>query len=778
MARIAAGLLICAGVACAGLAWWPAAVLLAPPAAWLLLSRIFAPAPQWGRLEEVRTGSARWTPRGADAHWLDGAWDARVGRGAWHEVKMPADLATLPGFARSGPLWFRRRFQTAPEFRGKRVFLGFLGIGGVAEVFVDGRRQAGPSYGFCPFEIELAPEINDGAEHEILLRVTRSGLRVTREMALGPPYAAGLFRDVYLQARPRIFIESAHLLAGAPGRGPSLVVRVNGRENHPVAISGAIKDDEKQTAFSFQEFLPGVDGAAELAIEIPADRVKPWSRFAPRLYTVQASLVCADAADSGEWSAGYKEFSITPQGIEINGKAERLYGARRAEHFPPYGGAFPGWAMKRDAELFKEALLNVAVNAHFPLHPAFVEVCDREGLYICEELPIGDIWRGDADRGLDALGRAMRAAEARPCFLFWFTDFPVERIPRHARERVAALLREAHERGRLVVSPRAARALGLDTERAQLRTAVMDIYGDADEAEYFHAPDRELAVIAALDMVDGRGGADSRHAREMRKAEADQLVLKAADKARAAMVVLGHLCGWGLRLGLISVTRKKKVSLDVVREYLRNRTTGGLNVPEPPAALIAKASPLALLVVLALIVLLQPVGIFLMSWPGLCLAFVPDRILLLIKALSFLVCVLSVAMALEGQPRHVFRLAGALRFPVFLRVASRWQYRALGVGLALAWCQAAGLGLIAAMAPGSAADAARALAVASVADAAFAALLFVRCPLGPFAAAVALCHAALLAAMIPWPLATVFTAMAYGPAVLYFAAAPREDAWS
>jgi len=778
IAKMASALLASGAIVCAAYLWWPAALLLAPFYAYLMIFRIFAPSPQWGHVQEMRTGPARWAPRGGDTQWLDGVWDVRVGRGAWREVKLPSDLATLSGFVRSGPLWFRRRFTVDAPHRGRRVFLGFLGAGGLAEVFVDGRRHAGPVYGFCPFEIELPQDMPPGAGHELLVCVRRSGLRVVREMALGPPYAAGLFRDVYLQSRPRVFIESVRLAPPeAAGRGPRLVVRLDGAESNPVSVSGAIMDSDKKIVFQFQEFAPRVDVAADVVIEAPAHSLRAWSRFKPSLYSAAVSLVCEDVADSGEWIAGYKDFSIGQQGIVINGKAERLYGARRAEHFPPYGGAFPGWAMKRDVELLKDALLNVVVNAHFPMHPGFLDVCDREGLYVVQELPIADALRGNGDEGLAVLEQTMRNAEAHPCFLFWYADRLGIRVASRENKRVAELLKTAHDRGRLVLTPQACAMLGIREPVAQLRPASVDIYNPGDAAALFRmrGPHAQGGpVVAVLDMLDGRGGADTRHAREMRKAEVDQHVLVAADKARAAVLVLGHMFGWGLRVGLISVTRKKKVSLDVVRDYLRNRSTGGLSVPARPSRLLAKAPPLALLFVLALIVMLQPIGMFLLSWPELCLAFIPIHILLLIKETSFLIFVLSLSYAMAREPRHLFRLAGVLRFPVFLRMASQWYYRALAVGLAAAWCQALGFWILLQGRGGAAAAAAGPLAVASLADALFAVLLFVRCPLGPFIAGAALIHGVVLAAMVPWPWALIFSAVAYGPAVLIFLFAPRD----
>lgn len=774
--KLASALFASGAMVCAAYLWWPAALLLAPFYAYLMLFRIFVPLPQWGHVDEMRTGPARWTPRGGDTQWLDGVWAVRVGSGSWHEVKMPSDLATLSGFARSGPLWFRRRFTLAAPHREARVFLGFLGIGGVAEVFVDGQRMAGPLYGFCPFEIEFPRSFESGTEHEVIVRVRRAGLRVVRDMALGPPYAAGLFRDVYVQSRPRVFIESVALAPVAGGRESMLMLYLNGTESNPVAVSGVIKDSDKKTIFQFQEFASGVDGRAAVAIKVPAHKLRPWSRFKPSLYSVSVSLVCGAVADSGEWVAGFKDFSIDPQGIMINGKTERLCGVRRAEHFPPYGGAFPGWAMKRDVELLKEALLNVVVNAHFPMHPGFLDVCDREGLYVVQELPVIDALHVNVDEGLAVLEQTMRNAEAHPCFLFWFVDRLSLRGSFREKSKVAEFLKIAHDRGRLVLSPHAADQLGISQPLAQLCSASVDVYNPGDMGSLFRAQGQSAPSVAVLDILDGRGGADTRHAREMRKAEVDQHMLMAAEKARVAVLVLGHMFGWGLRVGLISVTRKKKVSLDVVRDYLRNRTTGGVSVPAQPSQLLAKAPPLALLFLLILIVLLQPLGMFLLSWPVLSIAFISNHILLLVKETTFLIFVLSVSFAMAREPRYLFRFAGWVRFPVFLRMASRWYYRALAVGIVAAWCQALGFWLLMKVHNGTTLEYIGVLALASLADTLFAALLFARCPLGAFITGAGLVHGVLLAAMIPWPAALFFSVAAYGPMALFFMSA-RGDAY-
>lgn len=755
--------------------WWPAGLLLIPLYLYAQIFVIFVPSPQWERLEELKNGSARWTPCSGKTQWLDQDWEVREGSGVWHAVKIPSDLATLSGFDRTRVLEFRTRFSLDNTGAGRRFFLGFLGAGGRVSVFLDGRPVVRDLYALIPFEREIGDWITQAgsSEHELRVRVNRRGLRAIREMALGPGFASGIFRDVYIQSRARVYIDQIRLTSDGNKPGPRLCVHINGNESNPIAVSGALVDAEGKTVFQFQKFAPGVAGAAELSVPCPQGVVGRWSRFKPLMYKARATLVCGEITDTLECDAGYKTLDTAAREIRINGKSERLFGVRRAEHFPPYGAAFPGWAMKRDAALAKDTQLNLLMNVHYPMHPAFLDTCDQEGVYVAQDLPAGDVLRGDIALGLERLEEIMRRAEAHPCFLFWYLDRPGLRVAGAQKKLIAQFIRSAIERGRLMLSPRAAAAFGIESNGPELTEATVDVYQKWEWAGVFGASESRQSQICILDMVDGRGGADTRHAREMRKAYLDQKVLKAADTARAAGVVLGHMFGWGLRMGLMSVTRKKKVSMDVVRDFLRTRTTGGVNVTPAPSRWFAMTPPLALAAILVMLILVQPASVFLTTCPMLAGAFIPPYILMCIKETTFLIFALSISFAMEKEPGYMFRLAPYLRFPIFLRLCSRWYVRALAVGVCLAWFQGLGWWLMGLAGQGESDALFSAVALASIPDVLLALLLFADCSVGLFLAGAALVQGVVLSAMIPALPAVVFVCAAYGLPALFFACLRR-----
>lgn len=756
--------------ALAGWWWWPLPVLLAPLYFYLVFFKIFIPEANWGRLEELKSGSAKWTPRGKDAQWLDGDWQVRAGlAGGWRTIKIPSDVATLSGFSRLPRLEFRKTFTLEGAAEGDRIFLGLLGAGGRVTVKVDGRVAARNLYGYIPTEFEISDLLSGGrdAEHEVLIRINRSSasVRAVSEMCFGPPFAEGLFRDVYVQARGSVFIEDAWLEAGKPGERAEVKVLLNGGIEHPIAVSGAIEDESGAPVFTFEDIVPGIEGKSTVSFTVPEGKLKPWSRFKPYLYTLKIRILTGDVTDRFERAAGFKRLTMMPEGYAVNGKAERLYGVKRTEHFPPYGGAFPDWSMKRDATLAKESMLNLLWSAHYPMHPVFLDVCDREGIYVIQELPVADVLAGSdgTEHALARLDELMRRASAHPSFLFWYLDHIGLRVTFEAKGRVLEFLNRAVAEGRLVLSASAARRMGVSQPGPEIVETALDMYGRWDWDSMFKPAREGETNLCVLDVIDGRGGSDGRHAREMRKADADQKALQAAERAGAAGIVLGHMFGWGLRMGIMSVTRKKKVSMDVVRDYIKNRTTGGINVPKRASEWPARLPAVAMLMLIAFVMLQQQGSRFILSYPLLATAFIPLTFQIVLKECTFLTAVVSLGNYLDRNPGYIYALAPRLRFPVFLRLASSWPLKAILAGGFYAWLQ--GVGLIALMRAGAGSPQSLAgpLAIASIADILFAALIIPEIEAAPLVAGVALIHGIMLAEFLPPGAAALFTAVVYAP---------------
>lgn len=72
----------------------------------------------------------------------------------------------------------------------------------------------------------------------------------------------------------------------------------------------------------------------------------------------------------------------------MNGRPVYIRGVNRYEHHPKYGHYVPRETVEKDIELMKRLNVNAIRTCHYPADPYLYELCDRYGLYICDEANI------------------------------------------------------------------------------------------------------------------------------------------------------------------------------------------------------------------------------------------------------------------------------------------------------------------------------------------------------------------------------------------------------
>jgi len=82
---------------------------------------------------------------------------------------------------------------------------------------------------------------------------------------------------------------------------------------------------------------------------------------------------------------GFRKIEIRNSVLYLNGKRLLVKGANRHEMEPASGYAVTLAGMKKDIALFKEFNVNAVRTCHYPDHPDWYDLCDREGLMVCCE---------------------------------------------------------------------------------------------------------------------------------------------------------------------------------------------------------------------------------------------------------------------------------------------------------------------------------------------------------------------------------------------------------
>jgi beta-glucuronidase len=114
-----------------------------------------------------------------------------------------------------------------------------------------------------------------------------------------------------------------------------------------------------------------------------------WEPGAPELYRARIEAVRGGRALAGySLHVGIREIRVTDDGLLlINGKRARVFGSDMHEQHPRRGAALRPRDRARDMQLVRDLGARL-IRAHYPLHPEYLELADRMGVMVWDEVPV------------------------------------------------------------------------------------------------------------------------------------------------------------------------------------------------------------------------------------------------------------------------------------------------------------------------------------------------------------------------------------------------------
>jgi hypothetical protein len=360
-------------------------------------------------------------------------WDFMVtgGRnaGAWSTLPVPSNWE-FHGFGsytygRDGEApergLYRKVFDVPAAWRGRRVFLVFEGAMTDAEVKLNGE-SAGPVHrgAFYRFQHEVTRLLD--FEHPNLLEVAVDKHSADASVNAAERQAdywvfGGIFRPVYLAAYPEQFIERLAVDARAGGE-LNVDVFLQGL-TEAGQVRARVFDDQLQPVGD--ELSAVVDpGAGRVRVSGTVPGIEAWSPERPRRYRVEVSL----ATERGVVHAlreniGFRTVEVRAgDGIYVNGIKRKLRGVNRHTFWPNSGRATSELLSHYDVRTLKSLNANAVRSSHYPPDRHFLDACDREGLFVLDELAG---WHASYDSGVGRqLAKEMVAFDVNhPSIIFW-----------------------------------------------------------------------------------------------------------------------------------------------------------------------------------------------------------------------------------------------------------------------------------------------------------------------------------------------------------------------
>jgi beta-galactosidase len=304
------------------------------------------------------------------------------------------------GYLPSGVSWYRRPFALPAAEKGRRVAIELDGVMADARVWVNGRHLGHRPNGYVSvrYDVTDAARYGDGdAGGNVLVIRTDTTLQPASRWYTGQ----GVYRHVRLVTTDPVHVAPYGVYVTTPEtsvRGATVHVRTivsnesAGARQVAVKLAIAGPDGREITSVETPARAIGAGGGGAFEHDIPLPRVRQWDLDHPDLYRATASvLVDGSPVDATAAAFGFREARFEPaSGFWLNGQNVKLKGVCLHHDGGAVGAAVPLRVWERRLRRLKELGVNAVRTAHNPPDPGFLDLTDRLGLLVMDE--IWDAW--------------------------------------------------------------------------------------------------------------------------------------------------------------------------------------------------------------------------------------------------------------------------------------------------------------------------------------------------------------------------------------------------
>ena len=285
-----------------------------------------------------------------------------------------------------------KTFTLDQALQGKRVCVSFQGVERAFYCWCNGHFVGYSEDSFTPADFDLTAFLQEG-ENRLCVEVYKncSGSWLEDQDFFR---FFGIFRSVYLYAKPALHIEDLWLQAGLEPDNTTgtLAPRLRLSAAEGASLEGCSLHCTVAApggAVLWDAPMPlRADGSGYvygLPVRLPG--IRKWDHSDPALYTVTLTLRDAAGAvqETVPYQTGFRRFGLRDGVMELNGERIIFNGVNRHEWNPASGRAIGPEDMYRAMETFRRNHINAVRTCHYPDQTLWYELCDQNGIYMIDE---------------------------------------------------------------------------------------------------------------------------------------------------------------------------------------------------------------------------------------------------------------------------------------------------------------------------------------------------------------------------------------------------------
>ena len=359
----------------------------------------------------------------------------------------------------AGPAYYKKRYRLPAEWKDKRVFLRFEGVGAVAEVYVNGSLATTHKGAYSAFACEIGTLLKAGEENEIIVKAdnaSRPDVIPINHVLFG--VYGGMYRPVWLIvtdscnicvtdcASPGVYITQKHVSKKQADVKVKVKLDNGTLQPVPLTLQNTIYDQAgKQVAADELSFELTPQGVQTFEANFKVKHPTLWQgRKNPYLYKVVSRLVQnGKVIDEVVQPLGLRKYEIVAgKGFYLNGEKYPMYGVTRHQDWWELGSALKNENHDFDLAAIMDIGATTVRFAHYQQSDYLYSRCDSLGLIIWAEIPFVNRVSGqEAENARNQLRELIRQSFNHPSIYVWGLHNEVY----HPHEYTKELTQSLHE---------------------------------------------------------------------------------------------------------------------------------------------------------------------------------------------------------------------------------------------------------------------------------------------------------------------------------------------